>query len=54
MPGMPKIYKEDERPIKPMKNNNFMNSGNPFGLSENNISNNNDNYNNASQKLEPN
>ena len=29
-----KIYKEDERPIKPMKNNNFMNSQNPFGLSE--------------------
>ena len=28
------IYKEDERPIKPMKNNNFMNSQNPFGLSE--------------------
>ena len=30
-----KIYKEDERPIKPMKNNNFMNSQNPFGLTEN-------------------
>jgi hypothetical protein len=29
------IYKEDERPIKPMKNNNFMNSQNPFGLAEN-------------------
>ena len=29
------FYKEDERPIKPMKNNNFMNSQNPFGLSEN-------------------
>ena len=29
------IYKEDERPIKPMKNNNFMNSQNPFGLTEN-------------------
>ena len=29
-----KIYREDERPIKPMKNNNFMNSQNPFGLSE--------------------
>ena len=28
------IYKEDERPIKPMKNNNFMNTKNPFGLSE--------------------
>ena len=28
-------YKEDERPIKPMKNNNFMNSENPFGLGEN-------------------
>ena len=28
------IYKEDERPIKPMKNNNFMNSQNPFGLAE--------------------
>jgi len=27
-------YKEDERPIKPLKNNNFMNSENPFGLSE--------------------
>ena len=50
MQGMPKIYKEDERPIKPMKNNNFMNSDNPFGLSENNMPNNNDNYNNASQR----
>ena len=29
-----KIYKEDERPIKPMKNSNFMNTQNPFGLSE--------------------
>ena len=29
-----KIYKEDERPIKPMKNSNFMNNQNPFGLSE--------------------
>ena len=28
------IYKEDERPIKPMKNSNFMNTQNPFGLSE--------------------
>ena len=28
-------YQEDERPIKPMKNNNFMNTENPFGLSEN-------------------
>ena len=27
-------YQEDERPIKPMKNNNFMNTENPFGLSE--------------------
>jgi hypothetical protein len=30
----PQMYKEDERPIKPMKNNNFINSENPFGLSE--------------------
>ena len=30
-----KVYKEDDRPIKPMKNNNFMNSENPFGLSKN-------------------
>ena len=35
-PNNQKIYyKEDERPIKPMKNNNFMNSENPFGLGEN-------------------
>ena len=32
---MPKMYKEDERPIKPLKNNNFMNWENPFGLSDN-------------------
>ena len=34
-PNQKVFYKEDERPIKPMKNNNFMNSQNPFGLSEN-------------------
>ena len=43
-----KVYKEDDRPIKPMKNNNFMNSENPFGLSkkgfpEDHINNNNNN-----------
>ena len=48
MQGVQKIYKDDERPIKPMKNNNFMNSDNPFGLSENNYVN-NDNYNNINQ-----
>ena len=31
---MNKIYKEDDRPIKPMKNNNFMETDNPFGISE--------------------
>ena len=53
IPQTQKIYKEDERPIKPMKNNNFMNSENPFGLSENGLQdmhnnniNNNNNYNN--------
>ena len=35
IPQPQKIYKEDDRPIKPMKNNNFMNSENPFGLSKN-------------------
>ena len=52
------IYKEDERPIKPMKNNNFMNSQNPFGLAENgfpedhsyNINNNNNNIKKKSQR----
>ena len=34
-PNQKVFYKEDERPIKPMKNNNFMNSQNPFGLAEN-------------------
>ena len=36
MQETPKLYKDDERPIKPMKNNYFMNSENPFGLSDNN------------------
>ena len=47
IPQIQKIYKEDERPIKPMKNN-FMNTENPFGLSENGFQeeyNNNNNYN---------
>jgi hypothetical protein len=35
IPQTQKVYKEDDRPIKPMKNNNFMNSENPFGLSKN-------------------
>ena len=30
-----KAYFDDERPIKPMKNNNYINSENPFGLGEN-------------------
>ena len=55
IPQIQSAYKEDERPIKPMKNNNFMNSENPFGLSKdgspeyhnNSIQN---NYNNYSQR----
>ena len=55
MQQMPKMYKGDERPIKPMKNNNFMNSENPFGLSDNGFPeghkyNNNDDYNNMNNQ----
>ena len=56
-PNQKLFYKEDERPIKPMKNNNFMNSQNPFGLSENGFPedhtynmNNNNNNNRKSQR----
>ena len=35
IPYPQKQYIEDERPIKPLKNNNFMNNDNPFGLSGN-------------------
>ena len=57
-PNQKVFYKEDERPIKPMKNNNFMNSQNPFGLSENgfpedhtyNMNNNNNNNKRKSQR----
>ena len=41
-----KVYKEDDRPIKPMKNNNFMNSENPFGLAENGFPEDHNYYNN--------
>ncbi len=46
------MYREDDRPIKPMKNNNFMNSENPFGLAENGFPEEhkyNNNYNNTNQ-----
>ena len=48
IPQTQKVYREDDRPIKPMKNNNFMNSENPFGLSKNTPEghiNSNNNYN---------
>ena len=41
-----RVYKEDDRPIKPMKNNNFMNSENPFGLAENGFPEDHNYYNN--------
>ena len=58
IPQMQSYYKEDERPIKPMKNNNFMNSENPFGLSKNgfpetHINSNYNNYNNYNSQRTP-
>ena len=41
-----RVYREDDRPIKPMKNNNFMNSENPFGLAENGFPEDHNYYNN--------
>ena len=53
MPQLPTVYREDERPIKPMKNNNFMNSENPFGLSKGGLPEDHIKYNNyTSQKNE--
>ena len=43
---MPKLYRDDERPIKPMKNNNFMNSENPFRLSKDGLQEDHIKYNN--------
>ena len=58
IPQIQSTYKEDERPIKPMKNNNFMNSENPFGLSKNgfpedHINSNFNNYNNYNSQRTP-
>ena len=46
IPQPQKVYIGDERPIKPLKNNNFMNSENPFGLGENGFPEDHNYYNN--------
>ena len=46
IPQPKKQFIEDNRPIKPLKNNNFINSENPFGLGENGFPEDHTYYNN--------
>ena len=50
VPYPQKQYMEDERPIKPLKNNNFMNNDNPFGLSNSGFPENHSNHTNNIKK----